>query len=283
MSNSNVHKLTMAGILVSLGIVFGDIGTSPLYVMKSIAGARIISPELILGGISCVFWTLFLQTTFKYVFITLKADNKGEGGVFSLFQLVRKTKKSLIWIAMIGGAMSLAEGIITPPISVSSAVEGISERFPQLPTVSITIGIIILIFLFQPFGTSVVGKAFGPIMVVWFTMLFVLGGVQIWFDPSVLAAINPSYAINLLIEYPGGFWLLGAVFLCTTGAEALYSDLGHCGRRNIRVSWIFVKLALVVNYFGQGAWMLTKVGHSIEKENPFYEIMPDWFRITGVV
>ncbi|HTF05634.1 MAG TPA: KUP/HAK/KT family potassium transporter, partial [Bacteroidia bacterium] len=247
--HSSVHsKLTLAGLLITLGIIYGDIGTSPLYVLKAIVGKEdAINAEVVLGGLSCIIWTLTLQTTIKYIFLTLKADNKGEGGIFALYALVKKTKvKWLLFPAMLGGAAVLAEGIITPPISISSAIEGLqmTDTFKHLTTtdiVPIVIGIISVLFFIQQFGTNFIGRFFGPVMLIWFVMLGVLGVVAVRLDPEVLKAINPYYAYKLLVDHPGGFWLLGAVFLCTTGAEALYSDLGHCGRKNIRISWIFVK------------------------------------------
>ncbi|MDE3237099.1 MAG: KUP/HAK/KT family potassium transporter [Bacteroidota bacterium] len=290
-AGSHLSKLTVAGLLVTLGIIYGDIGTSPLYVLRSIVGDRPISEELVYGGLSCIIWTLTLQTTFKYVFLTLRADNRGEGGIFSLFALVRRYAKWLYVPAIIGAATLLADGIITPPISVASAVEGLNG-VPGLEkiivpgnglTIGIVVGIISLLFFFQRFGTKVVGFAFGPIMLVWFTMILVLGMHQILQMSSIIKAINPYYAIKLLVEYPHGFWLLGAVFLCTTGAEALYSDLGHCGRKNIQVSWIFVKTALVINYLGQGAWLLSCGQTHLEGLNPFYELMPHWFLLIGII
>jgi KUP system potassium uptake protein len=281
-SSHSHHKLSFAGLLISLGIIFGDIGTSPLYVMKAIAGDRIITEHLILGGLSCVFWTLTLQTTVKYVIITLRADNKGEGGIFSLFALIRRRNPKLVWPAIIGGAALLADGVITPPISISSAVEGLKINHPELETVPIVISIIVLLFIVQRFGTNVVGKFFGPVMTIWFVMLAVVGFGQLQTDWTVLKAINPYYAYDLLVHYPSGFWLLGAVFLCTTGAEALYSDLGHCGRPNIRISWIFVKTALLINYFGQGAWILQYKDQVLDS-NPFFSIMPQWFVPYGII
>jgi len=249
--------------------------------MKAILGSAPISEILVYGGISCVFWTLTLQTTIKYVLLTLQADNNGEGGIFSLYTLIRRRAPWLIVPAMVGGAALLADGIITPPISVSSAIEGLRIIQPDIPTVPIVIGIITIIFLLQSFGTEIVGKAFGPIMLLWFTMLGVLGSLSLAEHPEILQAINPFYAYNLLVNYPGGFWVLGAVFLCTTGAEALYSDLGHCGRPNIRLSWGFVKICLLLNYLGQGAWLMTKEG-AVLRENPFYGIMPSWFLLSGI-
>lgn len=278
------QKVTFATLLVALGIIYGDIGTSPLYVMKSIVADREISELLVYGGISCVFWTLTFQTTFKYVFLTLSADNHGEGGVFSLYALVKRFGKGRLVIPTILGATTLlADGIITPPISVASAVEGLEAVIPNLPTIPIVIGILSGLFLFQRFGTQKVGYFFGPAMVVWFTMLLVLGSVQIAAHPGILKALNPVYAIELLTMYPKGFWLLGAVFLCTTGAEALYSDLGHCGKQNIRITWIFVKIALLLNYLGQGAWLMQQKSGLLEGRNPFYEIMPSWFLIPGII
>ncbi|RAU81924.1 KUP/HAK/KT family potassium transporter [Pontibacter arcticus] len=275
-------RISTAGLLISLGIIYGDIGTSPLYVMKAIIGSAPISEILVYGGISCVFWTLTLQTTIKYVLLTLQADNNGEGGIFSLYTLIRRKASWLIVPAMIGGAALLADGIITPPISVSSAVEGLRILYPDIPTVPIVLVILTLIFLLQSFGTEIVGKAFGPIMFLWFAMLGSLGAISVITHPEILQALNPYYAYNLLVNYPQGFWLLGAVFLCTTGAEALYSDLGHCGRPNIRISWIFVKLCLVLNYLGQGAWLMGHAGSRLTG-NPFYSLMPNWFLLTGII
>ncbi|SDX56660.1 KUP/HAK/KT family potassium transporter [Hymenobacter psychrophilus] len=273
--------ISTAGLLIALGIIYGDIGTSPLYVMKAIVSGQ-IDPLLVYGGISCVIWTLTLQTTIKYVLLTLNADNNGEGGIFSLYALVRRRGAWLSAVAIIGGAALLADGVITPPISVSSAIEGLEAIYPDIPTVPIVIGIIAALFLLQSFGTQIVGKAFGPIMFVWFAMLGVLGVNGILHHPEILKAFNPYYAYNLLVNYPGGFWLLGAVFLCTTGAEALYSDLGHCGKGNIRISWIFVKSCLVLNYLGQGGWLMSQQGQQLNGRNPFYELMPEWFLLIGI-
>ncbi|HOO09107.1 MAG TPA: KUP/HAK/KT family potassium transporter, partial [Cyclobacteriaceae bacterium] len=265
------QRLSAAGVLVSMGIIYGDIGTSPLYVFKAIVGESIITEDLVLGGVSCVFWTLTLITTVKYVYLALNADNKGEGGIFALYALVRRYKaKWVVYLAIIGCATLISDGFITPAISISSAIEGLTINNPGFPTVPIVIIILILLFFFQQFGTSVVGKTFGPIMFVWFITLGVFGMVHLSQNPFVLKALNPMYAINLLVNYPGGFWLLGAVFLCTTGAEALYSDLGHCGKHNIRVGWGFVKLCLLVNYFGQAAWLLSLEGSTLNGQIPFY-------------
>ncbi len=282
MDASKLNRLSFAGLLISFGIIFGDIGTSPLYVMKAIIGeGAIINKDIVYGGISCVFWTITLQTTIKYVIITLRADNKGEGGIFSLYTLVRRKAKWLLIPAIIGGSTLLADGIITPPISVSSAIEGLLILNPNIQTVPIVIAIITALFLIQQFGTNIVGKAFGPVMFIWFAVLGVLGVSQIMIHPEILYSLNPVNAINLLVNTEGGFWLLGAVFLCTTGAEALYSDLGHCGRANIRVSWTFVKICLLLNYLGQGAWLVTQAGSELSA-NPFYTIMPEWFLIYGI-
>jgi KUP system potassium uptake protein len=277
------QKLTAGGILIALGIIYGDIGTSPLYVLKAIVGIQPISTELVLGGLSCIFWTLTLQTTLKYVALTLEADNRGEGGIFALYALVRRRSPWLIVPAIIGGSALLADGMITPPISVSSAIEGLRLIYPDIPTIPIVILILTILFAAQQFGTRIVGKSFGPVMVVWFSTLAILGANYIAKYPEVLNAINPVHAFQLLFEYPGGFWLLGAVFLCTTGAEALYSDLGHCGRRNIRVSWLFVKTSLLLNYFGQGAWLLMHNTEPLGDRNPFYSLMPEWFLVPGIV
>jgi len=305
--SKQLNKVTGAGLLIAMGIIYGDIGTSPLYVFSSIINGRVISEDLIFGGISCIIWTLTLQTTVKYVILTLQADNRGEGGIFSLYTLVRRRKKWLVVPAMVGGAALLSEGIITPPISVTSAIEGLAQlpRFAaisEMQIVYIVLGILAFLFFMQQFGTASIGKLFGPIMFIWFAMLAVLGVYNITADWSIFKAFNPSYAINLLINYPKGFWLLGAVFLCTTGAEALYSDLGHCGRQNIRITWIWVKIALVLNYLGQGAFLLGQQGKifanaSLIKDvsfislhpnaellrNPFFAMMPDAFVLFGII
>lgn len=284
---SGTHSLiTVSSLLVALGIIYGDIGTSPLYVMKAIAADKPISRLLIYGGVSCVFWTITLQTTIKYIGLTLKADNHGEGGIFSLYALVRRYGKYMVIPTILGATTLLADGIITPPISVASAVEGLTilKGLEHLPTVPIVIVILTGLFFFQRFGTQKVGAAFGPAMFVWFFMLLILGSFNIAAHPGILLALNPVYACRLLTVYPHGFWLLGAVFLATTGAEALYSDLGHCGRKNIRVSWAFVKTCLVVNYLGQAAWIMSLgEGAHLAGRNPFFEIMPAWFLLPGIV
>lgn len=291
---SSHNRVTAAGLLIALGIIYGDIGTSPLYVLNAITSGKIITDELITGALSLIIWTLTLQTTVKYVILTLRADNRGEGGIFSLFALVRRRKKWLVIPAMIGGAALLADGMITPPISVTSAVEGL-KQVPALHDISqwtivyIVIGILSVLFFLQQFGSAFIGRSFGPVMAVWFIMLAVLGSVHFLGNLSILKSFNPYYGIKLLITYPEGFYVLGGVFLCTTGAEALYSDLGHCGKWNIRYSWIFVKSCLIINYLGQGAWLLKNhTGKLISADmiesgfNPFYGIMPHWFIYFGI-
>ncbi len=278
------HKLSSAGILVSLGIIYGDIGTSPIYTFKFIVGNRPITEDLVLGGLSAIFWTLTLITTIKYIYLALNADNKGEGGIFALYALVRRFKaKWVIYPAMIGCCTLIADGFITPAISVSSAVEGLSLLYEGIPTTSIVIVILLCLFVFQQFGSAVVGRTFGPIMFVWFVMLAVLGFKEVIHNPIIFKALNPAYAFNLIANYPRGFLLLGAVFLCTTGAEALYSDLGHCGKENIRFSWVFVEICLLLNYFGQGAWLLTQQGKHLDDQLPFFAIMPQQFLILGII
>ena len=320
-TQSNLNKVSTAGLLIALGIIYGDIGTSPLYVMNEIIDGKVITQKLIIGALSCIIWTLTLQTTIKYVILTLRADNRGEGGIFSLYTLVRRQKRWLVIPAMIGGAALLADGMITPPISVTSAIEGLKntsffdlimphhlqviptgsaeviakhhdavESFITKAIIIMVVGILMVLFFLQQFGTASIGKLFGPVMSIWFAMLAALGIIHLADDLSVFKAFNPYYAIDLLTTYPKGFWILGAVFLCTTGAEALYSDLGHCGKGNIRISWIFVKICLILNYLGQGAYLLASKGNTLITQdmidngfNPFYTIMPAWFLIYGVI
>ncbi len=318
----HINKVSAAGLLIALGIIYGDIGTSPLYVFDAIIKSKPddlrmpLNEFLIIGALSCIIWTLTLQTTVKYVILTLRADNKGEGGIFSLYTLVRRQKKWLVLPAMVGGAALLADGMITPPISVTAAIEGL-KNIPALSNITestivyIVIGILAALFFLQQFGTGSIGKLFGPVMLVWFGMLAVLGISHISDDWSVLKAFNPYYGIKLLMTYPKGFWLLGAVFLCTTGAEALYSDLGHCGRGNIRYTWLLVKTCLILHYLGQGAWLLHNYSGAVFAEKdvlegvkaamqlnpefmagnpgftemikPIYGMMPGWFLIPGIV
>ncbi len=274
---NRIHTLTAGGVLVSLGIIYGDIGTSPLYVFRAIVGKDTpITHDLVLGGMSCVFWTMMIITTIKYVYLALNADNKGEGGIFALYALVRKFKAGwVIYPAIIGCCTIIADGFITPAFSISAAIEGLTINNPEIPTAPIAIGILIILFVFQQFGTTVVGKTFGPIMLLWFVTIGIFGSIHLVQNLEVLKAINPVYAWNLLTNHTGGFWLLGAVFLCTTGAEAMYSDLGHCGKVNIRVGWGFVFLCLMLNYFGQASWLLTKTGEQLNGTIPFYAIVPE--------
>jgi KUP system potassium uptake protein len=292
----HVNRVTGAGLLIALGIIYGDIGTSPLYVFNAIISDRVITEDLIIGSLSCIIWTLTLQTTFKYVIMVLRADNRGEGGIFALYALVRRRRKWLVVPAMIGGASVLADGIITPPISITSAVEGL-KNIPSLNNIEtdtivyIVLGIMTAFFFMQQFGTASIGKLFGPVMTIWFTMLAVLGIMHLGDEPGIFKAFNPLQAVKFVKDYPNALWLMGAVFLCTTGAEALYSDLGHCGRGNIRISWIFVKTTLLLNYLGQGAYLLAnrkglEITAAVKEQltiNAFYDIMPEWFVIFGVI
>ena len=284
LSNHKKIPLNVAGIIVTLGIVFGDLGTSPLYVMKAIVSAAGGNPDanFIIGSLSCIIWTLTIQTTLKYVIITLRADNNGEGGIFSLFALMRKKVKWAYVIAIVGGCTLLADGIITPSITVTSAIEGLKIINPNIAVIPIVIMIIIGLFTVQQFGTVMLGKSFGPIMFVWFLMLGALGIGHIWDFPQIFYAFNPIRAVLFLIQTPSAFLVLGAVFLCTTGAEALYSDLGHCGYNNIKISWIYVKSMLILNYLGQGAWIISHPD-LMSSNNPFYAIMPQWFLIPGII
>ncbi len=279
----NIKNLSLAGMLVTLGIVFGELGTSPLYVMKAILkGSSEFNELLIYGSLSLIFWTLTLQTTTKYIIIALNADNKGEGGILALFALMRRKASWTALLTMIGGAALLADGVITPAITVTSSIEGLKMLSSDIPVILIVLLIFAVLFFIQQFGSTLVGSSFGPIMVIWFLVLGVLGFSKLILYPEILKALNPQYAIRFLDEYPGGFILLGAVFLSTTGAEALYADLGHCGKANIQVSWIFVKIALLINYFGQGAWLMLN-GAPIEGINPFYAMMPKWFLLPGIL
>ncbi|MDQ1087457.1 MULTISPECIES: KUP/HAK/KT family potassium transporter [unclassified Siphonobacter] len=284
MDHKHLDKVSAAGLLIALGIIYGDIGTSPLYVMQAIMGDKPISERLVLGAVSCVLWTLTLLTTVKYVVLILRADNRGEGGVFALYTLVRKHARWLTIPAIIGGAALLADGIITPPMSVASAVEGLEMRYPHLDhyIIYIILAIITVLFLIQALGTQLVGRSFGPMMFIWFSMLAFFGIIWIAQDWTILRAVNPYYAYDMLAHEPSGFWLLGSVFLCSTGAEALYSDMGHCGRGNIRVSWVFVKACLMLQYFGQGAWLMAHNGEFLRGRKPIYEMMPDWFLLPGI-
>jgi KUP system potassium uptake protein len=283
-NHPDIKKLSLLGVIVTMGIVFGDLGTSPLYTMRVIliGGKDNFNELLIYGSLSCIFWTLTLSTTIKYVIILLRADNNGEGGIFSLFALIKKKSSWVAVLTIIGGAALLADGVMAPSITVTSAIEGLRMVNPEITVVPIVLIIITALFFIQQFGTKLIGSSFGPIMLIWFTMLGVLGISQVILHPFILQVVNPVYAFRFLSEYPGGFILLGAVFLCTTGAEALYADLGHCGRSNIRVSWIYVKICLLMNYFGQGAWLILNYtpGSDI---NPFFKIMPQWLLLPGIL
>lgn len=287
LKNSKLSKASAAGVLVAMGIIYGDIGTSPIYTLRFIVNDHIITKDLIFGGLSCVFWTLTLITTFKYVYLALNADNKGEGGIFALYALVRRYKANwVIFPAIIGCCTLIADGFITPAISVTSAIEGLRTINPEIShqtILTIVIAILLALFLFQQFGSSVVGKTFGPVMVIWFLFIGSIGLYHLFSNFEVLKALNPIYAYQLLVEYPGGFWILGAVFLCTTGAEAMYSDLGHCGKSNIRIGWGFVKVCLLLSYFGQGAWLLERQGTTLGETIPFFEIMPESILFIGVI
>ena len=295
------EKRSLAMILVTIGIVYGDIGTSPMYVMKSIlegnGGIRTIDESFIIGSLSLVIWTITLLTTIKYVLIAMKADNHGEGGIFSLYALVKSYGKWLIFPAMLGGAALLADGVLTPAVTVTTAVEGLRsieamDRFlgpGQVKVVIITLVIITALFSVQHSGTSRIGKAFGPAMLCWFSFLAACGVVQILHLPQVLKAFNPLYALRLLMSpaNKAGFMILGSVFLATTGAEALYSDMGHVGKANIYISWPFVKLCLILNYLGQGAWIIQSRGNTalwhLEDLNPFFLMLPEPLRPFAVI
>ena len=284
-SGSTAHRLSAMGLLVTLGIVYGDIGTSPLYVMKAITGATsMVTADYIIGAVSCIIWTLTFQTTLKYVVLGLRADNKGEGGILALYALVRKHGRAgLYLLAIIGASTLVADGVITPSITVLSAIEGLRVYEPSTPVIPIAVAILTVLFFIQQYGTSAIGKLFGPMMLLWFSMIGILGMMHIGDNWMILKAFNPWYAIRLLTTSPEWFLILGAVFLCTTGAEALYSDLGHCGKQNIRVSWVFVKAMLICNYLGQGAWIIAHTGSLAPGVNPFYAIMPEKFLPVGIM
>jgi KUP system potassium uptake protein len=285
MAHSTSHsRITAAGTLIALGIVYGDIGTSPLYTVRGVFVSRPVTEAVVLGTVSAIIWTLTLLTTVKYVFIAMKADNKGEGGILSLYALLRRLKVRWLYLpAIIGAAALLADGIITPPISVASAIEGLRMLRPGLNTVPIVLAILVGLFAFQQFGTAVIGKLFGPVMFVFFSMLAVLGLVHLPHEWSILRALNPYYALRMLATEPGGFWLLGSIFLCSTGAEALYADMGHVGRPNIYLSWTFVKACLLLNYLGQGAWLLQHLGAPLGERNLFFLMVPAWGLLPAIV
>nr|WP_254244252.1 KUP/HAK/KT family potassium transporter [Hymenobacter sp. BRD128] len=275
--------MTAAGTLIALGIVYGDIGTSPLYTVRGVFVARPVTEAVVLGTVSAIIWTLTLLTTLKYVFIAMRADNHGEGGILSLYALLRRLKLKYLYLpAIVGAAALLADSIITPPISVASAIEGLQMVKPDLNPVPIVLVILVGLFAFQQFGTAVIGKLFGPVMLVFFSMLAVLGLAHLNQEWSILRALNPYYALHMLTANPGAFWLLGSIFLCSTGAEALYADMGHVGRSNIYVSWTFVKICLVLNYLGQGAWLLQHLGRPLGERNLFFEMIPGWGLLPAI-
>lgn len=289
MSDNKRHRVPFGvlGIVMAIGVVYGDIGTSPLYVMKSIIenlpDGQLSRPDYILGAVSCVIWTLTIQTTVKYVILTLRADNNGEGGILALYALIRQKYKWAYFIAAIGAATLLADGVITPAITVITSMEGLNNLVPEVPIIPATIVIILGIFLIQPLGTGSLGKYFGTFMLAWFIMMGTVGLSRFAHDLSVIKAFNPYYAIHFIITAPQTLYILGAVFLCTTGAEALYSDLGHTGLKNIRVSWGFVKSMLIINYLGQAAWIINNPELIEKGVNPFFMMMPEWFSFVGVL
>ena len=294
--------LSAGMVLVTLGIVYGDIGTSPMYTMKAIiagnGGLLTMSTDVVLGALSLIIWTLTLITTVKYVMVAMKADNHNEGGIFALYSLVKKCAKWLIIPAMIGGAALLADGILTPAVTVTTAIEGL-RTIPaahaiigdnQHIVVMITIAILCTLFALQKAGTSTIGKAFGPVMTLWFLFLGAMGVMNMLADISVVRALNPVRGILFLFDgklNAAGLMVLGSVFLCTTGAEALYSDMGHVGKSNIYVSWPFVKVCLILNYLGQGAWIITNHTNegfnAIKDLNPFFEMLPGQLRPFAVI
>ena len=298
--NTKSKRMSAAGLLIAIGIVYGDIGTSPLYVMKSIVegngGIGNVNRDFIIGSISLVLWTVTLLTTLQTVLIALKATNHGEGGIFALYTLVRKRAKWLVLPALIGGAAILADGTLTPAVTVTTAIEGLKGlQFggsvpvsTQEMVITITVIILLVLFSIQKMGTSIIGKAFGPIMFIWFTFLGVMGVINMAGDWSIIQAINPVYAIKLLFSpyNKAGIFILGSIFLATTGAEALYSDVGHVGKKNIIGSWPFVFVCLSLNYFGQGVWILNNPTFRPADGgvlNPFYEMIPINIRLFAII
>lgn len=298
--NNKAKRMSAAGLLIAIGIVYGDIGTSPIYVMKSIVegngGIGNVNRDFIIGSISLVLWTVTLLTTLQTVIIALKATNHGEGGIFALYTLVRKRAKWLVLPALIGGAAILADGTLTPAVTVTTAIEGLKGlnfggNVPvstQNMVIAITVVILLVLFSIQKMGTSIIGKAFGPIMFLWFTFLGVMGVMNMVGDWSILQAINPIYAIRLLVSpyNKAGIFILGSIFLATTGAEALYSDVGHVGKSNIIGSWPFVFVCLSLNYFGQGVWILNNPTYRPADGgvlNPFFEMIPANIRLFAII
>ena len=296
--NDTNKKMTLAGLLITIGIVYGDIGTSPLYVMKSIIGENgglvAANRELIVGSISLIIWTVTLLTTIKYVAIALKATNHGEGGIFSLYALVKKRAKWLVIPALVGGAALLADGTLTPAVTVTTSIEGLKNMkfgssIPvpnQATVIAITVVILLLLFSIQVMGTSIIGKAFGPIMLVWFSFLGIIGLINLAHDWTLLEAFNPYWAIKVLFSPSNkvGIFILGSMCLATTGAEALYSDAGHVGKMNIIGSWPFVFACLVLNYLGQGVWILQHTNYQASGDlNPFFEVVPTNLRFFAII
>lgn len=294
-------KVSLAGMLITLGIVYGDIGTSPLYVMNAVIGdagkVGAVRPDYVIGSVSLIFWTLMLLTTIKYVGIAMRADNKGEGGIFALYALVRHRGKWLAVPALLGGAALLADGTLTPAVTVTSAIEGLKgQRFgnfvfsnSQNVVMAIVIVIILAVFMIQKFGTASIGRLFGPVMLVWFSFLGIAGLLHMSAHLEILKALSPVYAIKTLFspENKVGIFLLGSIFLATTGAEALYSDMGHVGKYNIFRTWPFVYTMLMLNYFGQGAWLLSHAQDAAYRNlptiNPFYSMLPSGVRLFAIV
>ena len=299
--NKHEIPISMGAALVALGVVYGDLGTSPVYMTKAVVsgqgGLEGMSEQAVLGMLSLVIWTLTLITTIKYVLIAMKADNHGEGGIFSLYSMVRRYFKVLAIPAMLGGAAFLADSILTPAVAITSAVEGLrtipvlgqSVFSVQTTLVIISLAIIGVLFLFQQAGTTSIGRLFGPIMTAWFAFIAVAGVVNLTANFSVLRAFNPLYGIEFILspDNKAGLAILGSVFLTITGAEALYSDMGHVGRGNIYVTWPIVKVALILNYLGQGAWLIANQGnsdlYSAPDLNPFFQMLVPELRPVAVV
>lgn len=297
------NKAARSGMfLVAIGIVYGDIGTSPMYVMKSLVhdngGFGAVEQDFIIGSLSLIIWTITILTTVKYVLIAMRADNHGEGGIFALYSLVKKYSRWLIFPAVIGGAALLADGILTPAVTVTTAIEGLRSIETvnaflgpsQNAVILITLLIIAVLFGIQRAGTSLIGSAFGPVMTVWFLFLGCTGIYRIAAgSPAILQAFNPILALKVLVSSENhiGFMILGNVFLATTGAEALYSDMGHVGRKSIYRTWPFVKLCLILNYLGQGSWLIKQAGNEsltrMNEMNPFYLMLPESLRLIAIV
>ncbi|KAB7786804.1 KUP/HAK/KT family potassium transporter [Bifidobacterium cebidarum] len=298
---SGPNKITWSMAIVALGVVYGDIGTSPLYTAQTFlsgqGGLGNVQRDAVLGMLSLVFWSITLITTVKYVLIAMRIDNNGEGGIFALYSLIRRYGAWLAIPAMLGGAAFLADSVLTPAVSISSAVEGLQtlppleQLFDDNPslTLMITVVIIVVLFSVQSRGTESIGRVFGSIVLVWFSFLAIVGLFNLSADWSVFEALNPVYGVQFLFSphNEAGIALMGTVFLSTTGAEALYSDMGHVGRGNIYFTWPFIKVALVCNYFGQGAWMLANSRNpeytTLKTLNPFFQMMTPNVRYIAVV